>query len=545
MSRAALMLLLSLGPAPAAAQTLHLFGPPGDGVARRLVAVLETTDGRCLPAEDLALSSADPSVTVELGEALGPCARAIEVHTTDRQGSVTLVGQGGARATVGLGRDALLRLDVSRTGGELTVRAPELGEGERALGRAYWPGGETMLAFEGGRASATVPEGALVGVLVRVGERYGVGAVAPSAPTGAPSLLLMPLELAAGAMPRPAAVLVVADEGARLSRAVPLSVLSDTASLERLTWLQPGIAEVWLSAPSGTGEVDLGATAGAEPTTTRLLVSPGAPVTGSLAAIEVTSELVTAEVSGRTLDGAALSTSALAVRAGGASAPADLRGRISLSLPAGPTTLVLVADIDGAPVPIAWREVVVPSHAEGAEPASGEEVGAPTATGVLVRVVAGAAVDAWARPGALAGASASIRFDRHVALELGLRYLASFLSVPGQGVVAGSLEAVEHTTELAAVVRLAPLPPHLDFFAGPTLAAVFTDGALVGAMRTAERWTEVRGGAAVGVGTGFWAGPVWLGLDASARFYAPLHDVPFEAPWARVLVELSGGFDAR
>ncbi len=36
-----------------------------------------------------------------------------------------------------------------------------------------------------------------------------------------------------------------------------------------------------------------------------------------------------------------------------------------------------------------------------------------------------------------------------------------------------------------------------------------------------------------------------LGADLGARFYAPLHGVPFEAPWVRVGLELWGGFDAR
>lgn len=541
MTRAWPIAIVLCWPALASAQVLHLFGPPGDGTSRRLVAVVETAEGSCVAAESVELTATDPAVAVTLGERLGACARAIEVRTPIARERLVLTTSDGLRAELGLDEEPPIELEVERTEGSLIVRALALDGAARPVGHAYWPGGDAALVWDGDVGRASVPVEALVGVLVRSGEGYGAAALPPTGAVEGPSLLLLPLELAAGSMPRPAALLVVADAHGHLSRAVPLQVSSEAASLERLVWQGAGIAEVWLAPPPRAERVDLSATTGSATASALLEVSPGAPVDGAFRRVELAGEQVILEVEGRTLDGAALHAHRLAVRVGSERVPADDAGAVRLALGPGRHDLVLVAEIDGRWVPIAWHSVELASPSP---PALAAER-APLPSTVVVRAMLLGAIDGWGRPGGGAGAAAVITLDAHVALELGLRYLATFVSADGQGVVEERLEMVEHTTELALLARLAPLPPHLDLFVGPTLAAVVTDGAFVGSTREPEHWAEVRGGVALGVGTGFALGPVHLGADLGARFYAPLHGVPFEAPWVRVGLELWGGFDAR
>lgn len=540
MKRIAALGLVWCLPSIGAAQVLHVYGPPGDGATRHVVLVLETADGGCVPARSLTVVS-DPGVEVILGDALGDCARSVELHALTGL-AVLRSSEPSASVGVSLGAVEPVPLTVVRgEGGRLEVTpAGIVGAIE---GQVFVDGSHTPLEPIDGVLVGAAPPDRLGAVLVRTSERFGVAAL-PGPGTGHPEVLLLPLELAPGAMPRPAAILVVVDDAGRPSRRVPLQVTSEIARLERLTWVEPGVAEVWLAAPPGSTEVDLSVAAGAAATSARLPVGEGVPVQGT---IEATADDDGARIAATAtgIDGAPVPPERLALRCGGAVVALDPGGQAHCALPPGAHALTLLAIVDGHLVPIAAAGFERAAPIERVAEVEPPPLPPPPAAPLWLALHLGGAVDGWARGAIWAGAGLTIEVHPLLSVEVSLRYAATFLVAEGNGVVAERLSGTEHATELSGSLHVAPLPPFFDVFVGPTLAIAVTDAVRRGSSALPLAWTEARAGGVVGV-AGWWPlDGVRVGASLWARLSGPLGDVPFAAPIVRVGLDLTGAIDVR
>lgn len=526
-------------PSIGAAQVLHVYGPPGDGATRHVVLVLETADGGCVPARSLAVVS-DPGVEVILGDALGDCARSVELHALTGL-AVLRSSEPSTSVGVSLGAVEPVELTVARgEGGRLEVTPT--GIVGAIEGQVFGAGTSAPLDARGGVLVGTAPDG-LAAVLVRTSERFGVAAL-PGPGTGHPEVLLLPLELAPGAMPRPAAILVVVDDAGRPSRRVPLQVTSETARLERLTWIEPGVAEVWLAAPPGSTEVDLSVAAGAAATSARLPVGEGVPVRGTIEATAVDDGArIVATATG--IDGAPVPSDRLALRCASAVVALDPGGQAHCALPPGAHALTLLAIVDGHLVPIAMAGFERAAPVEPAVEIEPPPPPPPPPAPLWLALHVGGAVDGWARGAIWAGTGLTFEVHPLLSVEVSLRYAATFLVAEGNGVVEERLSGTEHATELSGSLHVAPLPPFFDVFVGPTLAIAVTDATRRGSSALPLAWTEARAGGVVGV-AGWWPlDGIRVGAALWARLSGPLGDVPFAAPIVRVGLDLTGAIDVR
>ncbi len=546
-------------PAGARAQILHVYGPEGDGLERRALVVVERAAGGCEAWADVALEATDAELT--LGEPAGDCARWVSLTRASPTAEPTLRARtpdGVAERTVPMGAHSPIHVEANRAGTRLHASVQGVPDDESLRGWAIWAGGSAELERSGSDLVAEVPADPLLAVIVRAGARIGATALAANVRTGEVELLLAPsdLLLASGGAARPLAVIVVADAHGRLSRSVPLEVQSERGRLARLEWLAAGVAAVWLSAPTGVASVDLRARAahGAEvvieqatcaswPASATIALPPGPtlrdPGRDARAQIHVAAQAV---------DGSALDPAAIGARCGAADRALDADGTLSCPVADADTRVVAFAVIDGAHVPLAQatlRAEVPPVVAEvDAEPEPSTAPPPPAASPHAAPLRVAAGVDLWARGTFGVGGVVRTRVDPSVALDVGARYLVTLVDAVGQGLVRDSLSGLSHAVEVSGLARFAPFTDvaPLDLLVGGGLA-LSSLSASVGDGHVAI--TELGGAVLAGVGATFQLGDCSLGVDGILRASTPLHDVPWEAPWLRFQLEVSGGFDVR
>ncbi len=551
---ALLVVLVTVAPSTALAQALHVFGPPGNGVRRRVLVVLERADGGCAPFDGVRLEASNDA-TVTLGEAAGQCARWADVRSSVARAEIVLRatrGDSSSEATVAMAVAPLV-VRAERNGGELRVFVTGVPRGAVTRAAAVWTGGGTPLEpTSGGGYAGRVPEDAMIGVVVSAGDRSGAAGIAPRVQSGRPELLIAPssLVLASGGAPRTAAYLLVADGHARLSRSVPLHVASSRGDLRALGWIYPGVASLTFSAGIGIRSVDLQVSAG--PTRVHAELPAGAawPAAATIAAPTQVERgaVATITVAATSADDQPVDPTSLLVRCDERDLVPDANGVVACPISAT-TDVIVRALIGGTRVPLAVRSIVAGGLGEGtsespASVVSGSAASTPRAVrrpSLRVAVLTQAAIDLWTRPTIGAGGSLRVRVGRVMSLEAALRYQLTFVSSAGQGIVRDSLTGLAHAGEVAAGVRIAPfagLP--LEFFGAGGLA--FSNGsAKVGATRVGMDALAVP--ILLGVGTTLQLGGVSLGIDVFARASIPVREVAWSEPWLRFGLEVSGGVD--
>lgn len=537
-------------PSVSRAQTLHVYGPEGNGRERRCLAALERADGTCAAWDDVDVQVRGEG-SVELGEPLGPCARWITLRS-ERESSPSLgalIDGVRVETVVSLGEPTPLVVHLVREGGVLRAQVDDVAPEVPLRAWAVWAGGRVELFATDEGLTGEVPVDVMVGVVVRANERTGASALAPASGGGRPELLVMPSDLAvsAGSAARPVAFLVVADARGRLSRSVPLNIQSDRATLARLDWVEPGLARVWLSTEVGEGRVDLTVQAEETVVSTELAAQSGWPVSAVMELPERVEEGSTVDVvvAAHALDGSAVPWSSVEVRWGAEDLAPGAPGHFTGVAPREAQPVVVFARVDGARVPLAWARVAVTPRVEIA--ALEEVVVVPSTPRVHphpLRLAAGAsfALDLWARASAGGLVSGRIFLEGPAWLELWARYTATWTLASPQGIATDALLAITHSAELAVLTRLTPFGSDvpLGFFGGIGAAVDFLDGTSGTVHVTSETLTGLL---VLGVGGTFLVDGFSIGVDAHVRASTPLSYAAWDAPWLRVGIDLTGGFD--
>lgn len=452
-------LLVVALPAPGAADALHVFGPEGTPSERRALAVVELSDGGCASWDALSVSSPD-GVSVEVGEGVGECARWLTITASPPRDRVELRVRGSAidaSAAIAMGSEHGLTVRVRRRQEALAVEVEGAPEGEPVRVLALWRDGQRELDAHGDEWRGEVPPGAFVGVVARSGGLTGAGASVPLGMRG-PDVLVLPSDLAvpAGGAPRTAAFVLATDARGHLSRNVPLRVMSERGRLRAMTWLEPGVAAVRLSAPNEVQTVDVAVELGAASATRELPVVSGWPAHVELSTpVEIDAGPTDLRVVVRTLDGEALDEQRVVLRCGelttiGTSARCDAPEH------GGELLVVAAALIDGRAVPLATRRISVrPASRAPARAAPAIEPPAPApraaedsrvALGVLIH----GGLDTWARPSVGGGARVGVHLIGPFGVGARARYSATPFRASSSDARVGAIDGWRHSVELAA-----------------------------------------------------------------------------------------------
>ena len=554
----AIVVTSALGVAARAdAQRLHVYGPEGNATERRVLMVFETREGDCAPWDTVTLAAIDAGLSIEVAAGQG-CARWVHLRSDAPRDEVAVRATHqsvSVDARVEL-RIAPVRVRAVREGSELRVRVADSGDGHPS-GTVYWRGGSAALTEDEGALRATVPADALLGIVVRAGARVGATAVAPLVRAGHAETLLMPstLVLPAAGTSRTAAYVVVADGHGRLSRSVPLEIVSEQASLSRLQWVDAGVAAIWLSADASTASVDLDVSAAAqEHTRISIAAAAGWPVSAAVRAPDTAApgEEILVRVSAEGADGAPVPPSSLGVRCGGARVALREDGSAPCVLAQSDASVVAFAAIDGADVPISSARVraLAPALAVLAPasqpPQARSEPEPETAPDVVAALRVAAtlmgALDVWGRPGGGAGLALRLRPDPHLGIDVALRYQVDLVSAAGRGLVQERMEGAQHAFEATAGVRALPFGPEipLELFGALGVASVSTEARVGDALVSSA---DVLGIAWLGLGTTLLIDDFSLGVDLGARLAFTAEQLAWDLPVARFGLEVSGGFD--
>lgn len=462
----------------AQADELHFFGPEGTGTERRVLVVVVGPDQGCVPLDGATAEAIEDDVEVSLLEEAGPCARWMEIVTTAPRNQVSIrIRHLGAAATgvVAMGSERGLSVEAAIRRGRLVVRVGGAPDGEPVRVLAIHSGGQTVLEPGTGRdvfVGPRPPDGP-VGVVARTASLTGAAALAVGRLTG-PAAVIVPsaFEIPAGGAPRVAAFLVVTDAAGRLSRNVPLRVMSDHAALRSLEWIGPGLAAVSLSARGdGLSVVELSVRdQQRELATAELPVGSGAPVRarldlpGEIRAgdpFEVRASVLTSE------DASVPTTRLRVVCPGGVSVPVgdDSVARCPGDRE-GPSRVTVQVALDGRLVPLGTVPIQIlgtqlPMEAPAVEDADpeplieSEEASVPRSLelGVFLR----GALDSWGNGGAGFGARVAWAVSSLLGLGLDLRYQARGLGAPPSAQVVVELKGVRHELAIGAQLTLAPM----------------------------------------------------------------------------------------
>jgi len=373
-------------PRGASAQArLHVYGPPGNGSARQVLAVVEDADGECARTDGPLRYEAEDGVEVTAVEPAGPCASWLELRSSRPRAHTTLLAHApgiSPRASVALGTDTLT-VRLVRRGRGAAVIVSGAPDGESVTAIAHLLDGRRVELTPRGDGRFELPDAppTTFGVLARSGPLVGADVVRGER-TGEPSALILPVgpSVEAGGASRNAAYVVAVDARGRPSRALPLEIQSRGGQLRALRWVRPGLATVALSAPLGTHAIDLTVAIGGRLLARRELdVVAGWPARGELELPEAVER------------GSVLAPAARVVTVDGVELPADrLRLRCadrplrpaSAGCPTdalGSMTVGVLAMVDGTPVPLASATTRVDPPISAPEPAPPPVSEEPTA----------------------------------------------------------------------------------------------------------------------------------------------------------------------
>ncbi|MEZ4338619.1 MAG: hypothetical protein R3B82_18510 [Sandaracinaceae bacterium] len=462
------------------AQHLHVYGPDGSALERRLFVVFQTRAGACAPAEEVVLAAVEPEVELT-SVPVSPCAREVRVAVAAPRASVTLratFGDESTQAPVGMGPRLGLPLTVTRDGDVLRV---SLGRGVEGEVRAYVADRiERLERDASGGFVGSAPADEIAVVVAHAGDRLGVAAVVPPGlDRGVVRIVPSARAVPSNGVPRVAAFVVVTDTAGRLSSMVPLHVESTRGTLRALTWLDPGVAAVVLSTTSSEPTLDLQVRGrGLEPQTAELPILSGWPLDARVeapTAPPVEGSSFRLAVRGRTVEGAPLAPDGLTVECAGARVPVDPTGqaRCDATL-AGVLPVAVLAPIDGVFVPIGFGAIPVVPRA--AAPPS------PPARLVSLRASVRVGFDGWLRVVHGGGLGVELRVDPRLGFAIDARYASTRFdaSAPGQVAVTGPLDVVDQLLRLAVAVELRPVDLWV-VAAGGGLELSFLDGSVGGA----------------------------------------------------------------
>lgn len=439
---------------PALAQHLHVFGPAGNGSERRVLAVIEDRDQRCVGTTTPVEWTATDGVVETLSPA-GSCVFWLAIRSRAGQ-RVQLEAHAPtmelrARTVVSLSDHELLEVELSRRGSRLAAQVSDVDALEDLTGTVFTPQGQMDLERRpNGTLEARVPPGTPVGVLVRSSSMVGVAALPGARRRGAPRALLMPAAVAieAAGPAREAAFVVAYDRRGRLSTTMPLSIQSESGVLRSMRWVARGVAAVGLSAPANTDSIDLSVGFdGRVFARVDLPVAAGWPV---IASIRLPHEIRPGEPlrvagSATSLAGSAIPLHRLRARCGSGSFH-ELPLECSAQPHAEQLEVVLGVVVDGRVVPldrgtVAVREERPPTSASGSILIGGT-------------VFAQGAIDVWGRPGVAAGVRAWVSVLRWLRLGVSCGSLSSHVFADATNTIVGALRGWRHTLEIALLAEL-------------------------------------------------------------------------------------------
>jgi hypothetical protein len=573
--------LVLLGPGAAAADRLVVYGPAGTGAERRALVVVQRDDGTCAPWTGLTAAADEPGVTVALEDAEGACARWVAIQASPPRAQITLRVRGvvqdsrvdpGPRArtsrravetavAVAMGSDRGLELQATRSGRHVRVRVTGAPPEEEVRVTAFWEGGQAALVrARGSRDDFTgeAPTDRIVGLVARSGSLVGADAVAGEGPDAGSAALVVPSALAvpAGASVRTAAFVIVTDGRGRLSRSVPLRIVSRRGRLRSLTWVEDGVAAVGLSAPAGTSSIDLSAWTLSEASARTLEIPSVAdwPAHGALEVPRSTphGDRVPIVLTASTLEGLAVSPDRLRVACDSVPAERDEGGGFTCAAPADDRREIVVvasAVVDDQTIPLAQVSAAI-------EPAPPPPPPAPPAPVAPVRRRARAPARSVARvaPAAVAlvgidgsGAAAwgaGLRTDLAIGATLFLttaaRYTGARIDAAPAGALHDGLVGARHAAELQAGAGLRGRVFGVRFAGAATFGPswLFTDAA-IGATAVQAPATRLIGQASAGPRARL--GSLAVGIDLGVRVIPWSSEQTWREPVATAFLEVMGG----
>lgn len=538
---------------------LHLFGPAGTDTERRVLAVFEGADGRCVSWDDVEVEAVDEGVTIVEQDRAGSCVQWLRISTDEPQETVTLRARAlrnQATSTVGLSREESLPIRVSRSGRRIAVRIGRGETNEQLSAHAYWDGGSVALEqTPRGSYGGQVPAGALVGVVARSGGVVGATLSVPeSFRSDHVGAILMPSELAvpAGGAPRTAAFLVVSNQRGRPSNTVPLNIASERGRLRGMRWLRPGLAAIQLSTEVGVRSVDLTVSFGDEVFgRAELPVSAGWPVEAQVGEPPrvVRNEDFDIAVSATTLDGVSVAPTELRLLCEGEERVPDAAGTATCNISASEpsSTLIVGASIDGRFVPLGFAQVDVEAPPEEASPDQVEPVedrpGLPASGQERHALFLGPLLQGgldlfWVRGTFTVGLRVEIPLIRWFHLDVAASYsVTPFTNEPGTNVdTEGPLDGLQHTTELV-------VSGGFEFFQGRVTMVVRGGfGVAYAAMNATLGQSDasghaVRASALVSLGPRIHFGRTRLGFELGARAPMASSDGTWNDAPLRLLLE--------
>ncbi|MFK7984851.1 MAG: hypothetical protein AB8I08_02395 [Sandaracinaceae bacterium] len=346
--------------------TLSVYGPEGTARERRVMAVVTSADGTCVPASTSLQWSAEGGEVVP-EDAAGHCVRWLRLSSPERSGPsdqdvlrLHVSGPDLAASAVVPMRDAT-RLDVrARRVGRLLRVAVEGASGDALSGFVVATSGTIALEPTADGLRARVPPG-LLGVVVRTGTMVGVTAVRPRARPAAPEVLVLASDRAieGGGPPREVAFVVASDGRGRLSQELPLTIQSERGELRSLRWIGDGVAAIGLSAPTSTRSIDLSVGhEGHALTRVELDVAGDWPVSAEITTEDTRGGFVV-EASAVGANGDPVPSTQLRARCGDSGLLA-LPAQCNVP-PGSQADVVVLALVDGRPVPLASHRLVVPA----------------------------------------------------------------------------------------------------------------------------------------------------------------------------------------
>lgn len=538
--------------------TLHVLGPPGSSVERRVVVVVEGPRG-CAPPGDVTFAVVEAGVSVERVEtAAGGCAQWVSVRGPPGLAAATLEAvYGDARARAQVSFDARPRLDVQVQRRAGVVRVTVTGGEPRSV-TAYTADGSTALARAGAAWEGPATDASLL--VVASGDDVFGAAILPDsrARSGSPPLVLLAPareQVVAGGAPRGAAVVATFDANGRPTRAMSLSVTSERGQLRSMEWMATGLAEIRLGAPIGVASVDLSVSAPhAQMRQLEVVARPTALPMRSELRVELPASRRSAgtRLFARAWDdgGRDVEPGRLRLRCGdGTVRELDSAGTATCpaSSTASTATVLAAATDDSVPYPLASTEVApLAASAVAVVVARGPDEPPPAAAGpgsrahpwtVGGRVTGG--VDTWGRPAIGAGARIGFALGDRVRVEGGVGYAVVGVSADAASLAATNLEGVAHTIEVPLGVAVALVRGPYGIGARASLAPAWVkDAGHVGTLSAdASAW---RLAASLTVGPRLTTHGFELGVDVGVRVCGALTDGAWAEPPVRVIAEVSG-----
>jgi hypothetical protein len=555
--------LISAVPRAAVADRLLVYGPPGSGAERRALAVIEQDDGTCGPWDGAEVVADEPGVEVAVEPAGGPCTRWLRIASSPPRPSVTLrvraPSRGDAQAAVAMGGSHDLRVRASREGRTVRVVLTGAPPADTVV-TAIWRGGEAPLSANGAATyEGEVPGDELVAVVARSGDLVGADALPPTTARPESQTLVVPSALAvpAGAAVRTAAFVVATDRRGRLSRDVPLHVSSDRGRLRSLTWLEPGVAAVALTADASMPSVDLRVwtTSESDARTIEIPVQADWPV-GALidapAQIERGHDLLV-NVTATLLAGAeATDAVGLAVRCGARPATRDEGGRFRCAPGDGPSVWVIAtALIDGRVLPLAQQrvEILQPPPLPVVAPPPGPRprarpVTRPAGSPLVPAASLAAGVDAGGNAAWGAGFGARWWATDRLFVTATARYAGARVDAPGAGIVSESLIGTRHGAELLVGAAARVIGGRTSLVVGAAVGPSWVLGDLrLG--NTEVPTSALRLVAQASAGPRTRLGGLEPGIDLGVRLVPASSETTWREPLATAYVEVSGAAGAR